>query len=65
MTCTMKDLTNRTCKWPIGNPQHDDFKFCGENSGNDDTPYCEDHTGEAYRGSYTPKSQQQKPKKAA
>jgi len=43
------DLTDRTCKWPIGHPNEDDFHFCGcpvdkQSSG----PYCSYHMAMAY-----------------
>ena len=33
-------LTERTCKWPLGDPLKDDFCFCG-NDLPDNTPYCD------------------------
>ncbi|MBU6474957.1 MAG: GcrA cell cycle regulator [Alphaproteobacteria bacterium] len=44
------DLTERMCRWPIGDPREDDFTFCGRGirSG---TPYCPDHAGMAYQSS--------------
>ncbi len=41
-------LTESTCKWPIGDPQHEDFCFCGH-SIKADTPYCEFHCNLAYQ----------------
>ena len=49
ITCTMEELTNTTCKWPIGNPQHDDFHFCGNEARVEKSSYCEFHTNMAYR----------------
>ncbi len=40
-------LTERTCKWPIGDPGQEDFHFCGHDS-LDGVPYCEYHAGVAY-----------------
>ena len=45
---TIEKLTERTCKWPIGDPGHDDFHFCGHDS-LDGVPYCEYHAGVAYQ----------------
>jgi GcrA cell cycle regulator len=45
---TIEKLTERTCKWPIGDPAHDDFHFCGHDS-LDGVPYCEYHAGVAYQ----------------
>jgi GcrA cell cycle regulator len=44
------DLTERMCKWPIGDPREDDFTFCGRNI-RQGTPYCPDHAGMAYQSS--------------
>ena len=41
-------LTERTCKWPIGDPGGKDFHFCGHDS-LDSLPYCEYHAGVAYQ----------------
>jgi GcrA cell cycle regulator len=43
-------LTERTCKWPIGDPLKDDFCFCGNDSP-DNTPYCSYHQKLAYQPS--------------
>lgn len=42
------ELTERTCKWPIGDPQEEDFCFCGHDV-KEDTPYCEYHCKVAYQ----------------
>lgn len=41
-------LTNKTCKWPIGDPGQDDFHFCGHDS-LENIPYCEYHAGVCYQ----------------
>ncbi len=41
-------LNEHTCKWPIGDPGHDDFHFCGHDS-LESGPYCEYHAGVAYQ----------------
>jgi GcrA cell cycle regulator len=41
-------LTEKTCKWPIGDPGQEDFYFCGHDS-LDNLPYCEYHAGVAYQ----------------
>jgi GcrA cell cycle regulator len=43
-------LTERTCKWPIGDPLNDDFHFCG-NESPDNSPYCTYHQRLAYQPS--------------
>jgi GcrA cell cycle regulator len=40
------ELTSRICHWPIGDPQHSDFRFCGEAT--TIPPYCEEHRAVAY-----------------
>ncbi|MCV0429919.1 MAG: GcrA cell cycle regulator, partial [Roseibium sp.] len=41
-------LTERTCKWPIGDPATDDFYFCGRQS-DAGVPYCAHHCKIAYQ----------------
>ncbi|CUH66057.1 GcrA cell cycle regulator [Thalassovita gelatinovora] len=45
---TLLELTERTCKWPVGDPATDDFWFCGlpVQAGK---PYCEAHVGVAFQ----------------
>ncbi|MCC6863423.1 MAG: GcrA cell cycle regulator [Rhodobacteraceae bacterium] len=45
---TLMELTERTCKWPIGDPVSDDFWFCGLPS-LPGKPYCEAHVGVAFQ----------------
>ena len=45
---TLMELTERTCKWPIGDPLAVDFNFCGNDSG-DAGPYCQFHAKMAYQ----------------
>lgn len=44
------DLTERMCRWPIGDPREDDFTFCGRGI-RQGTPYCPEHAGAAYQSS--------------
>jgi GcrA cell cycle regulator len=44
----LTDLTERTCKWPVGDPLKDDFHFCGCESP-DSSPYCTYHQRLAYQ----------------
>jgi GcrA cell cycle regulator len=46
---TIEKLTEHTCKWPIGDPGHHEFHFCGHDS-LDALPYCRYHARVAYRG---------------
>lgn len=41
-------LTERTCKWPIGDPLQPGFYFCGQHS-DEESPYCEFHHRRAIR----------------
>jgi GcrA cell cycle regulator len=45
---TILTLTDRICKWPIGDPRHPDFHFCGRASA-EGVPYCADHARRAYQ----------------
>jgi GcrA cell cycle regulator len=40
-------LTEATCKWPIGDPLTKDFYFCGQHS-LESGPYCDFHSRRAY-----------------
>ncbi|MER8387274.1 hypothetical protein NKH14_17455 [Mesorhizobium sp. M1380] len=42
------ELTDQTCKWPNGDPQAEDFAFCG-NHVPSDGPYCRYHSRIAYQ----------------
>lgn len=44
------DLTERMCKWPIGDPREADFSFCGRGI-RVGTPYCPEHAAMAYQTS--------------
>lgn len=45
---SLMDLTERTCKWPIGDPATDKFWFCGLPS-QAGKPYCETHVSVAFQ----------------
>lgn len=45
---TLLELTDETCKWPVGDPQHADFHFCGGRAVNG-MPYCAHHCRLAYQ----------------
>lgn len=45
---TILQLSEKTCKWPIGDPGHDEFCFCGH-APRDAAPYCEYHARMAYQ----------------
>ncbi len=45
---TILELTEETCRWPIGDPSSADFFFCGGNTVNS-LPYCAHHSRVAYQ----------------
>ena len=46
--CSLVELTQQTCHWPIGDPGSSDFVFCGGNTVAG-LPYCAYHCRIAYR----------------
>ena len=45
---SLMELTERTCKWPIGDPATDKFWFCGHPA-EQGKPYCETHIEIAFQ----------------
>jgi GcrA cell cycle regulator len=45
---TLLELTERTCKWPIGDPTDEDFAFCGL-ACVPGKPYCQHHVAVAFQ----------------
>ncbi|RFC67122.1 MULTISPECIES: GcrA family cell cycle regulator [Mesorhizobium] len=45
---SLVDLTERTCKWPNGDPLTEEFSFCGNQSG-ESGPYCAYHARVAFQ----------------
>ena len=45
---SLLELTERTCKWPVGDPATEEFWFCGLPS-QAGKPYCEAHVGVAFQ----------------
>ncbi len=45
---SLMELTEKTCKWPVGDPATDDFWFCGLPV-QQGKPYCEAHVGVAFQ----------------
>ena len=41
-------LTERMCKWPVGDPRDSDFHFCGHQTA-PGMPYCTEHASLAYQ----------------
>lgn len=48
MMLTLLQVTEHTCKYPIGDPQEESFGFCGAKS-RDGSPYCEYHCKLTYQ----------------
>ena len=44
---SLMELTEKTCKWPVGDPSTDDFWFCGLDS-ETSKPYCKAHNDVAF-----------------
>jgi GcrA cell cycle regulator len=47
-SCSLFELTNERCRWPISTPGAEDFCFCGSMPV-DGLPYCASHSRLAYR----------------
>ncbi|MGB3176393.1 MAG: GcrA family cell cycle regulator [Albidovulum sp.] len=45
---SLMELTERTCKWPLGDPATEDFWFCGLTT-QQGKPYCDAHVGVAFQ----------------
>ena len=52
----MEKLTTGMCKWPEGEPGHEDFRFCGQPA-LEGKPYCAAHCARAYVKSTRDRSQ--------
>ena len=46
--CSLLELSEERCRWPISTPGAEDFCFCG-NTPVEGLPYCPGHTRLAYR----------------
>jgi GcrA cell cycle regulator len=45
---TVLTISDRMCRWPIGDPSASEFHFCGR-SPKSGSPYCEAHARKAYQ----------------
>jgi GcrA cell cycle regulator len=45
---TVDTLERNDCRWPIGDPRHDDFHFCGAQT-LAGSPYCDLHLQMAFQ----------------
>ena len=55
----LMELTERTCKWPIGDPATDKFWFCGHQAENG-KPYCKTHVAIAFQPVSTRRERKQR-----
>jgi len=46
--CSLFELSEQRCRWPISTPGHEDFCFCGDQPV-DGMPYCAGHARLAYQ----------------
>jgi GcrA cell cycle regulator len=42
-------LSDRTCRWPVGDPGAEDFCFCGHTPKANGGPYCDYHSRIAFQ----------------
>ncbi len=54
---TLLQLTEKTCRWPIGDPGSAEFFFCGGENANE-LPYCSFHSRVAYQPHDRPPARQ-------
>lgn len=47
---TVQTLSSNDCRWPIGDPQHADFHFCGKHKAAG-FPYCAFHVKRGWQPS--------------
>lgn len=47
---TVETLLPDDCRWPIGDPLHQDFHFCGKHRADGD-PYCAHHMRQGFQAS--------------
>ena len=45
---SLENLTDKTCKWPVGHPDEENFYFCGR-SPEGEFPYCKLHVLYAFQ----------------
>lgn len=44
----LAEISGHMCRWPVGDPQHEDFGFCGDRT-IEGLPYCNEHAKVAYQ----------------
>lgn len=60
---TILDLTERMCRWPIGDPRETSFRFCGRTR-KEGMPYCTEHAAKAYQPP-KPRREEERTKRSA
>jgi len=55
------DLSDMTCRFPMGDPREKDFRFCGAPKELNDLPYCEYHTQLAHQRSHQHEAKAEEP----
>jgi GcrA cell cycle regulator len=63
--CTILEVSDSKCRWPVGNPGNAGFFFCGGKpserpfgkEGREPCPYCDRHADIAFAGRPRPKAQ--------
>ncbi len=46
---TIMELRESMCRWPLGDPTHTDFRYCGAKMQIGNGPYCQAHARIAYQ----------------
>lgn len=55
---SIMDLTERTCRWPVGDPKSGDFRYCGH-SIQPGEQYCAQHAAIAFQAPQSRREQEQ------
>jgi GcrA cell cycle regulator len=61
---TIVDLLESMCRWPLGDPTHPEFRFCGARKMPGEGPYCRCHAAIAYQP-HQERRRQARPQKSA
>lgn len=48
LAVTVEDAKKHHCRWPLGDPAEEDFRYCGRQKFGEH-PYCEGHCRKAYQ----------------
>ena len=46
---TLMQLSENTCRWPLGDPSSSEFRFCGCEKGGKGSSYCQYHSALAFQ----------------